>query len=273
MKQLERHLTKTKEGYSSKIAEHEATIRNHEQAIERYRETISGLEDNIRPADSDNVSQHTRLESQIETLQKELNASLVDNKKQAQKIAWLLIDPQEQKQAERIKLIHENEEKDGEIKSLKEQLSKLQIQIENENVQKESQSSSGPATVNTLDLHGLLFQDGFVKVPEALGKASMHKERFGMKFAGEDNTHWQKTRMIQDGIVIAGVPLNCVETIRGTKYACYEENGKQKRLRFLDKDSLVLHDEQYYISWEILKKETALRRKTILSKDMVEVFW
>lgn len=233
---------------TKEIAEHEDTIRSNEQTIERQRNTISDLKDKIRSIESlplsagdsaipDNASQNTSLEAQNKKLQKDLDASLTANKGQAQKIASLLIEQPGHKQADVIKLMYENGEKDDKIKTLEEQL--LAFQTQNGNLQQQNRLSPALLTIDAFELHGLHFDDSFVKIPEQYARASMYKERNGVKFTAESNMRWQKTRMLQDGIVIAGVPQDRVQTINGAAYACYEENGKQKRLRLPDEKSLV----------------------------------
>lgn len=249
-------LSMTIEQHAKRISEHEVTIGDHEKTIQERDQVISELQAKIqelallsRPSQLVNESLPTTnvepSELTIRELEEKLKASDSKNKEQAQKIANMLNDPGDYKNIALIKLQSQNEEKDEKIQDLEGKLEQLQ-QIQ--------QSSHLPPQVKTLDLHGLRFQDCFIKLPTEGSNASLHKERNGLKFRDENNTWWQKTRMLQDGIVIAGAPLPRVETINGDKYDCYEEKGKQKRLKYIDESSLVQHDGKVYVSWEILKE-------------------
>lgn len=198
---------------------------------------------------SPSVTNAASSDSRIKELEKKLKKSEAENQKQAQNIADFVADPENFKIVHLTKLEAKNQEKDDRIQSLEAELLKAQSEVE-----QLQRVSSNPASIKSVDTHGLRFQDAFVKVPDEVSKASLYKERVTPKFSDENNRWWQQTRMLQDGIVIAGTSSDRVETINGATYDCYEEKGKQKRLKHVDENSLVKHDGKFYVSWEILKE-------------------
>ncbi|KUJ23173.1 uncharacterized protein LY89DRAFT_170043 [Mollisia scopiformis] len=261
------------------IAEHELTIRTHDAVIEELslarqqeaetssallrqrNEIISNLEARVKELTlgGGSNSGHTAktdneaaLKSQVKELEAKLKAAESANMTQAWKIASFSGESEDSKNTIALRLQHEVDIRDDKIAGLEQELQDLRA----ENGQSQFPHPLLPLPIFTreFDLHGLRFEDGFVKVPEAFAKASLFKERNGAKFTGENNILWQKTRMLQDNIIVAGTPLDRIETIAGARYACYEEGGKQKRLRLPDQTSLVLYDQKYCIEWEILKE-------------------
>jgi hypothetical protein len=264
----------TLEDLSLTIKNHEATILKQQSDIEDLTttmtteveardQTIAELQAEVQQGrvssanqlalQSPSATNAASSESRIKELEKKLKKFEAENKKQAQKTADFLDDPRDYK-VQLIKLESDNQEKANRIQSLEAELLKTRSEVDQDQLQR---VFSGPTFIKSIDLNGRRFQDAFVKLPDAVSKASLCKEKGTLKFTGEKNMWWQQTRLLQDAIVVAGTSLERVETINGAEYDCYEEKGKQKRLKHLDENSLAKHNGKLYVAWEVLKETEA----------------
>ncbi|KAF8864724.1 hypothetical protein BDZ45DRAFT_797000 [Acephala macrosclerotiorum] len=180
------------------------------------------------------------MQSRAMELEKALEIEKAANLSQAQKIASMIVQLQDQKQPPGvIDMQVANKEKDKQIKDLKEELSNPRSA---QTSQTPVSGASLPApNIPKLELSGQTFDGAYMRIPEDASRAIVYMS-MNSQIMMINGKRFEKVETLQDGIIVGGESNGQDVKIGNDIFSQLKEDGLEKFVQHLSPQSLVEHE-------------------------------